>query len=87
MNETDRHGYDLPDPPENLSFLELPEDFQETVADRFARGIAKNERALYEARERERMREGAYRLRVARRAQAVQEANKRAFNPVLRGRT
>lgn len=32
-------GYELPDPPDNLDFAELPEAFQDLVADRFARGI------------------------------------------------
>lgn len=32
-------GYDLPDPPENLDFLDLPESFRDTVSARFARGI------------------------------------------------
>lgn len=32
-------GYNLPDPPENSDFLDLPEAFRDTISDRFARGI------------------------------------------------
>lgn len=39
-DETDRAGYELPDPPENADFADLPEDFQDTIADRLERGIA-----------------------------------------------
>lgn len=50
-HETD--GYEIPDPPENPEFNELFSDrAQDAITRRFEAGIAKNERALYEARKR-----------------------------------
>lgn len=42
--------HDLPDPPENLDFLELPEDFQDLVAARMREGIQRTQRENYEAK-------------------------------------
>ena len=85
------HGSDfddlLPDPPDNLEFLELftPEQ-QDAIALRFERGIGRNASALYSIQVR--------RDRAAREAQARKERREAAreahlasrFNPVLRSR-
>lgn len=42
---------ELPDPPENPDFLDLPESFQALCADRLERGAARTVRLTVEARE------------------------------------
>ncbi len=52
VHEDEDEGYDLPDPPENLDFAELPEAFQERVAERMLNGIRLTRYENEQARER-----------------------------------
>ena len=78
---------DLPDPPENPEFNELFTDEQQTqITARFHAGITRHERALFEARARERK---TYRMqaeRAEKRKQAKEAYLASRFNPVLRSR-
>lgn len=85
--ETDRDGFELPDPPDNLEFLDLftPEQ-QDAIAERFYTGIRKNYEAVQLARAREANTQRERQAYEARRAAARERALARRFNPVLRSR-
>jgi len=78
---------ELPEPPDNLEFLELftPEK-QEQIDTRFQVGIEKNRNALREAALRRERSERMTQARKERRAIAREAFLASRFNPVLRSR-